>query len=339
LQQIFDNWHDDYFSGADHACSLVIPDGRSLWLFGDTERGGMTVDGGRAADEWFVRSSFLLFGQGRLRVVYGADGYAILPTGPEGTVTWPHGAAVDGGVLYVFTSRVRVTGRSALAFDVLGSELVSYRLPPGEDPCLLGVRNLPAYRDQRWGAAVTTAGGYVYVYASVHSRRKWIFGNDVQVARVRSGYLPDFPRWEYWDGCRWSPRAQDARAILDADGGPSTAMSVHRRTDGTWVLLSKQHDAFGQYVSVWTAPAPEGPWCLTNPAVAPAPSFVHDHRFTYNAFAHPEIQLPSGNLLVTLSRNSLAPVDLRRDANLYMPQFLEVPTDKIGGQLLPTQWD
>lgn len=298
----------------------------------------MTANGKRATDESFVRSSFLLYEPGRLRVVYDANCGGVLPNGPEGTVTWPHGAAVDRDLLHVFGSRVRVTGQSALAFDVLDGVLVSYVLPPAGDPYLLGMRPIPAYRDQRWGAAVTSSDGYLYVYATVHCRHHWVFGNDVYVARVRSGYLLDFPRWEYWDGDTWSHRARDARIVVDAVRGPGTAMSVHRRSDGVWVLLSKQHDAFGQWISTWTAPAPEGPWSLSNPALAPAPSFVHGHRFTYNAFAHPEIPLASGGLLVTVSRNSMAPVELRQDANLYMPQFLEVPVADVGGRLLPTRW-
>ena len=316
----------------------MIPDGRSLWLFGDTERGRMTADGRRTTDESFVRSSFLLYDRSRLRVVYDENGGGVLPNGPEGTVTWPHGAAVEHGVLHVFGSRVRVTGRSALAFDVLDGVLVSFGLPPGGDPYLLGMRSLPTHRDPRWGAAVTSADGYLYVYATVHSRHHLVFGNDVYVARVPSGQLLDFPRWRYWDGDGWSPRARDAQVILDAVGGPGTAMSIHRRWDGTWVLLSKQHDAFGQWISTWTAPAPEGPWWVSNPTLTRSPSFVHDHRFTYNAFAHPEIPLSSGALLVTVSRNSMAPVDLRQDANLYMPQFLEVPLADVGGRLLPTRW-
>lgn len=338
MQQIFDNWHDDYFSGADHGCSLVIPDGRSLWLFGDTERGRMAVDGSRASDENFVRSSFLLVGHGRLRVVYGKDGGAVLPAGPEGTVTWPHGAALDHGALHVFASLVRVTGRCALAFDVLDLVVASYTVPPGHDPCLLAVHSLPTYRDQQWGAAVTTMGDYLYIYATAHRHERCVFGKDVYLARVRSGQVLDFARWQYWTGGGWSSSARDARVVIAADDGPGTAMSVHQRSDGAWVLLSKQNDAFGQCVSIWTAPTPWGPWSLSNPAVAAAPSFVADQRFTYNAFAHPEIPLASGGLLVTVSRNSLAPVDLTRDANLYMPQFLEISTAQTGGRLLPTRW-
>lgn len=298
----------------------------------------MAADGGRATDESFVRSSFLLYERRRLRVVYDANGGGVLPNGPDGTVTWPHGAAVDHGVLHVFGSRVRVTGSSALAFDVLDGVLVTYGLPPYGDPCLLGMQSLPDYRGQRWGAAVTSAEGFLYVYATVHSRKHWVFGNDVYVARVPSGHLLDFPRWQYWDGDGWSHRARDGRVVLAADRGPGTAMSIHRRWDGAWVLLSKQHDAFGQWVSTWIAPAPQGPWSLSNPTLAPSPSFVHEHRFTYNAFAHPEISLASGALLVTVSRNTMTPVELRQDANLYMPQFLEVPMADIGGRLLPTRW-
>lgn len=50
------------------------------------------------------------------------------------------------------------------------------------------------------------------------------------------------------------------------------------------------------------------------------------------------LPLASGGLLVTVSRNSLISGDSRRDANLYMPQFLEVAPADVGGHLLPTQW-
>jgi hypothetical protein len=271
-------------------------------------------------------------------MVYGGDGGAVLPNGLEATATWPHGAAVDHGMLHVFATQVRITGRSALDFSGVQLVLVTYALPWGHDPRLLAVRTVPAFRDQRWGAAVTAADGNLYIYATAHRQQHWVFGNDVYVARIRTGQLLDFARWEYWDGNSWSRRAAEAQTVLNADGGPGTAMSVHQRGDGRWTLLSKQHDAFGQGISLWTAPAPEGPWLLSAPHVAPAPSFVHDLRFTYNAFAHPEIPLASGNLLVTVSRNSLLPADSRMDANLYMPQFLEVPASVIGGRLLPTQW-
>lgn len=338
-QQLFNGWHDAAFSGGDQTYSMLLPDGRSLWLFADTEQGPMTASGARGPGRTYVHNSIMIW-DGRCAHLVDPGGHAaVMPNDPDGSFYWSSVAAVDRGDLQVFALKTHATGPGTLDFQTTGTSLFTFSLKPGSDPVLSRRQPLPGDGTWQWGAAVTADSGYVYVYATAKSAQPLVFGKGVRVARAPAGGLAQLSTWTYWTGSNWSPSESDATDILPAEVGPSSTFAVHQHPDGSWELTSKQFDMLGDWVAAWSAPHPWGPWTLDNPNVLQAPSFSPTpNTLAYNSFTHPEVQLSSGKLLMTVDRNTTSGSEFMADANAYMPQFFEIPLDAVGGRLLPVVW-
>ncbi len=325
-QAAFDGLNDASWSGADQGSSLRLPDGRLLWVFDDTFQGGEEPDGSRSPGTRFVHNSLVLSDGGCLRGVTGPTGAEVVPDTPDGQWFWPLHAVVDGGRLFLPSSRVaRVTGPDDVSsFSTDGTWLAELTLPAGGTPTFSRLWSTPASgtpdTTPQWGSAVAQADGYTYVYGTQRVAEPFVFGKALYVARVPAGKLTSLSAWRFWDGSRWVAPAGSARAVKGAVGGVSTSLSVWRAGDGTWRALTKKDDYLGQDVVLLRAPAPTGPW--SEVVVGTSPSGAQPGQTTYNAFGHPQVPLTDGGLLWSVSRNDDW-ADHLADADLYKPQFAQ----------------
>ena len=100
--------------GGDVGADALLQDGRRLWLFGDTLRGGQ-------AGPTYVRNSMLVTDEKCIRAVVPESGGALIPdrtgAGENPVGYWPMSTVVDEragyDLLYVTTQRVRTTGSDA----------------------------------------------------------------------------------------------------------------------------------------------------------------------------------------------------------------------------------
>ena len=328
FQRMFDARNDLGWSGGDQAASLRLPDGRTLWVFGDTVLGREAPDGGYAPGARMVHNSFLLQDRGCLAAVNGPHGGEVVPDARNGDYYWPLAATHDAGRLVVTVARVRRTGPGALDFRGVGTEAAVFRLAPRGTPRFERMAPLPStgapeVRPQ-YGHALVVDRGHTYVYASRKVREPLVFGKAVTVARVPAGRLLDLRQWRYWDGRSWSPRPSDAADVVPAGpSGWSTSFSVLRRPGGRFQYVTKADDFLGTAVVSGTAASPQG--AFTRVAVASYPSFRRPHEVLYNPLAHPEQRLSDGSLLVSISRNTTDFALTTADADRYKPQFFAVP--------------
>ena len=328
FQALFDAKHDDSWSGGDQAASFPLPDGRVLWLFGDTVLGRQTPTGRYAPGARMVHNSFLLQDRGCLQAVRGPHGSAPIPDAANGDYFWPLAATTDRGRLVVTVARIRRTGRTAMDFAGVGTEAAVFTLPRFGTPRLLRMARLPSTgtpeEQPHYGHALVASGGFTYVYASRKVRGRLVFGTSVSVARVPSGRLLDLRAWRYWDGRSWRAEASSAASIVTAEGeGWSTSFSVIRRADGAFQYVTKGNGFLGSAVLTGLSRTPQG--AFSRVVAASYPSFRRPHEVLYNPLAHPEQRLRGGGLLVTICRNSTA-FSLRSSrADLYKPQFFSIP--------------
>lgn len=315
---------------ADQATSLALPDGRFLWLFGDTVQGRLTrTDGAIAVREWRMPHNSVVLTRGRtcgrISVHTGPNGTSLLPDA-AGNAHWPMSAVHDRGRLFVFASRVRLTGGQ---FFGLGTRLARLRLDPGGEPEFAGWRRTPAtgvdeLRGIQWGAAAVRRGGYTYVYGVRRARTEMVFGRSLYVARVPQGHLTSLRTWRYWNGKRWARGQRRARPIIAAVGGVDATLSVHR-VAGRWVAVTKADGMLGDRIVMLSAPAPYGPWREATLRSTETTADLRRGDVTYTAMAHPEARLASGRLLVTVSRNNLDPAKVLTDVERGRPLFFEAP--------------
>jgi hypothetical protein len=305
------------WAGGDQASSVALPDGRILWLFGDTLRRG-------ARGMEMVHNSMVIADGGCLRPVLAAT--EIFPDAADGTWFWPQHAAVRGDRLHVFVSRVRRAGGGPFGFTLDGTEIAEFGLASGRDPVLLRRVRTPStgHGEDRpqWGAAIAMHGATTYVYGTARVDRPLVFGKALYVARVATSALADRRAWRYWDGHGWSPAPGAAAVIHPAVDGVSTSLSVDRLPDGRWLAVTKKNEFLGTDVVALTGPGPAGPW--TETTLAAAPSYTEPGRLAYTALAHPEVALAGNRLLVTVCRNDESLAAVYADPGRYKPRFLEV---------------
>lgn len=156
------------FTGADVRANAELQGGRGLWVFGDTLR-----EPGFKGQK-LVRNSMLMFSPGCATVVMPRDKGAVVPDRADGVGYWPMDVAVSGHDGYdlvgVSLQRVRTTGPGVFDFEVLGPSYALFKVPIGEAPQLLLVRDVgpddPDTRRPMWGAAVEEDGGWIYLYGT-----------------------------------------------------------------------------------------------------------------------------------------------------------------------------
>ncbi|MDX6218102.1 MAG: hypothetical protein QOG99_3686, partial [Frankiales bacterium] len=320
-QAMFDGKNDATWAGGDQAATVPLPDGRDLWLFGDTIRGTRRPDGSRSPASAFVHNSVLVQTRGCLVAVPAAA--EVIPSPRPGEWYWPQDGVLQGTRLVVFCARVRRTGPGTADFTTVGVDAAVFSLRSGL-PVLERMTSTPSSltpeRGDQYGKAVVRVGAWLYVYGS--RGLPGTFGRAVTVARVRPAALLDPRTWRYWSGSGWSVHASAARPVVAAGRhGWSSAFSVFRGADGRLHGLSKEEDVFGRWVVTGTAAGPTS--SFTRRVVLDAPS-RHTGVVLYNALAHPRLPMAGGLLLVSVCRNSLDLDQVWADAGLYRPQFAAV---------------
>jgi Domain of unknown function (DUF4185) len=322
-QRAFDDLNSDTWSGGDQTASIRLPDGRVLWLFGDTFQGGVNPDGSRAPDTRLVHNSLVIADRGCLRGVSGPTGAEVVPNTPDGQFFWLQQGFFVGSTLYATAIRVRKTGSGAFDFATTGTFLVRLVYAPGGTPAFAALYGTPAGNTPEatplWGTGVAQADGYTYFYGT--RSVPGVLGKALYVARVLTPEVTLPAAWRFWTGTTWSAAAGSARPVRAAVGGVSTSLSVWRRPDGTWCGLTKKDGVFGKEIVLLGARDPTGPW--TETVVGLSPSFVHPGEFTYTSLAHPEIPLADAALLISTNHNDMDWSRLMADADLYKPRFSE----------------
>lgn len=311
------------WQAADIGASAQLSDGRLVWVFGDTVRAA-------SLSPRIVANSMLVSdGPCVSQVLPPGDG-PVIPDDPSGAVHWPMSVAVlpqDDGhdLIVVLSSRIDRGDTDEFGFTYLGSTAALFRVARQGVPERIAVVDVTPDRRSleqiNWGAASTVSGRWLYAYGTRLTGEKYVFGRELYVGRAPIGDLQNRARWAFWDGSGWQPDHQKAAPILAADGGVSQTLSVHRVGDH-FLAVSKRDGDLGDFVYTWTSPSPVGPW-TPRQAVA-APFEVHDDELQYAPLAHPEVPLASGDLLVSISRNTTDLGRLFTDPELGRPRFVEV---------------
>jgi hypothetical protein len=294
-------------------------------VFGDTLREA-DFEGQR-----LVRNSMLIFSPSCATVVMPADHGAVVPDRDDGVGYWPMdlGAVQLAGydLVGVSLQRVRTTGAGIFDFQVLGPAIALFRVPRGEAPELLFVRDLgPDDADPArpmWGAAIEPSGNSVYIYGTSRPSGQDTFGMALSVARVHLLQVADQDAWRYWDGRRWRRDASRAVTLIPAVGGVSEVLSVFQR-NAAWYALSKRDDVFGTDLVIWKAPLPTGPFVASAP-LAQLPSNSEGGLLRYMPLAHPDLLPEPDSVVVSYSRNVADLQRLLERPGLYRPRFLRVP--------------
>jgi hypothetical protein len=315
------------FTGGDGTYSVLLPDGRTAWIFGDTFIEGVNPDNTREPqDPIFVRNAVVVQDGDQMTTLYQRvhgkrASFAIHPDSrKEGHLLedsvwfWPGDGYVERDQLRIFYSEMVQADTGMWGFDWRGTWIGSYSLPDLEEIELVKLRDR-SETHLRFGHAVCEEGDLLYVYGAGDEK------NPYAARYMRGGFAGP---WEYFDGEKWQDDIDRAAPMGEIHG--SEQFSVFP-LDERYVLVT-QMNGISDEICSFTSVSPFGPW--ENKQLlytTPLPDST-DNLFTYNAVAHPQFT-EDGMLLISYNTNSYVLQDHFNNALVYRPRFIRVPVELI----------
>jgi hypothetical protein len=323
---------------------MALPDGRVLWLYGDTFAGRVQSDGSIAPGWRLPHNSFIVQDGACFRPLMGGSPgarSAIIPA-PSGEWYWPTTGVVEntpsGNVLRVFAYHEKATaGPAPFNFALIDMQIATFTLP---DLQFVGVQALPngvpSDQTYSWGQSTLVVDRTVYIFGrgTAANATGPDAGRDHRVARVALGSLTTGP-WQFYNGGTTGTDADwasdpTAAALLTfvADNPPLPSgaqsakpydpMNVVPDPHGGYLAVGQLGEVvpgiFGTEISGWTAATPQGPWHYAGKVAATSQT---GNEFTYGARL--ELNLPGGTPTVLYSLNSFD--DVTKNVALYGVKF------------------
>lgn len=332
VDRLFQN--TDGWIGGDGAYSVALSAERTLWLFSDTWVG--KVQGGKRTNASLVNNTVAIQEgrgpQARVRFIVrtandGKPAALITPADGQGWFWLFAGLRVDDK-LYLFLAQFEKSGGGAFGFRQIGQWLGIVSNPEAEPTAWkIEQRRLPfaefsRQRQRSFGAAMLQKGDQVYIYGTDEDDSQALHDRYLTLARVPAAAIGDFAAWRFFHDGRWVADARLADHLAD---GMATEGSVHYDAKANHYVLVYSERWLSPRILARTAAAPMGPWSPSQ-VLYECPEPAHDKRlFSYAAKAHPEISR-EGELLISYVTNSSDFWHVARDASLYWPRFVRVPT-------------
>jgi len=280
--------------------SFAVPGG-TLWTFGDTFLGKRNADGtpdfqggGLFSSIAFLPESDKSFPPA-LRYKTGPDGVAVSPLAllpeeePGVYLIWPHGGIYAGGKYYLYYQMIQKTGNGSWDFKGVGSGLAESDTPLGD------YRRLCPGDDWHFPVApaqVIEAGDWLYLYEIIGSEGK----TGAALARVKGAGIASPAAYEYY-----SPpekrfvKDKSAQGILvPAAGQVSVAYNAYC---GGWLMATSSDLFHPREITLYLAPAPEGPWRAIGGITAPETRQGKKVELVYCAYLHPELFRDGGKTI------------------------------------------
>jgi hypothetical protein len=305
---------------ADATFSIVLPDGRTLWLFGDTFIG--EVDPGNAIlpGASMIRNSGVIQQGTVLQTLFGGTRdrpQEFIPTAhPDSTWYWPEHGWMEGDTLRIFVARYRHNPEAPAGFQFAydGNDIACFTYPGLEFirtvPVRAGLLNGVIYGDR-----VLEDANYIYIYG----RKEDDPGSNIPYphsARALKGKVME-QEWEFHTAAGWSTDPTESLRINNFPVSQQYSVSTYR---GKYILLT-QDIWLSPRIWSFTSDSPVGPW-ETRKLVYTTPETTGE-VFTYNAYVHPQFDQDQ-EMLVSYNVNGDF-WSIFSNVEIYRPRFIRVP--------------
>jgi hypothetical protein len=303
----------DGWTGGDGTVSILLPDGRTVWLFGDTLLGTVSADETRSVDTPFIRNSLLVQNgtrmETRMRFAGGEPTSFFVPSSADQWF-WPGHGIVDGDQLKIFLHRFEQTELKLWAWHWVGTDLASVSLPSLE---LTGIEPAPSENGILYGVSLLEEDAYIYIYGTADRKHP----KEAHLARAPTGGIHG--PWAYYSGASWSDQPTASQSILT---GVSTQYSVIHAGRHFYLFTMDGRNVFSNIIVVYRAAQPQGPW--QGPLTIYQAPETNSQVAAYNPFTHPQFSVEN-SLLLSYNLNHISdPNALYQDASIYRPRFIRV---------------
>jgi hypothetical protein len=303
------------WTGGDGAISYKLPDGRSLWLWGDSFLDTVYPDRHRPV-VGFIHNQITTMDAdgGNFKTYYGGTKENPKPffEAKGDSFYWPTYTIMNPNKtkLYIFLDKIVAFGSGAFDFKVTGVDVAILNYPS------LSIQQiLPFSQDTlvNWaGDAYESSDGFVYLYGTETTK----YNKFIHVARFPKSNPFNI---KYWNGTAWIKNASQSVRV---QGGVSEGFSFFEY-EGKQYLLS-QENLLGPNIYLWDAASPVGPFSRKRLVYTTMQKVGNFKVWTYNAKAHTQFIDNNGRLLVGYCSNSQTAQGLIKNADTYRPYFVWV---------------
>ena len=311
-------------TAGDGMYSILLPDGRSIFLMGDSYTGKVTA-GARSTSDHMFRNTYQVYDNGKVSAITSpGDHSAAVPVDypDERRWYWPGHGFVSGNTLYIFQLLMYQGAAGAWGFRYQETHVLEYSLP--------GITLIRDYKvpyngtsEAVYGAAALNDGDWIYVYAQYEVANSWV--SQVLCARAKLAELGT--KWEYYTGKGWSSDSKDAVPLEGLSSIMVSSQFNVFKLRGKYVLLT-QHKMLGDgRIFTAVSDTPYGPWTNLK-QIFKVPELSSSKWFTYNAMAHPQFER-DGKILVSFCVNTEDFSEQFTNVESYRPRFFWYPVDKI----------
>lgn len=324
---------------SDATISLLLPDGNTLWLWGDCIIGEKesTFDVKNDAAS-FINNSAIIEEDGVLTAYYQGsmeDPSSLIP-GEGDDIFWPEHATIENDTIKIFAIRIIHDDNGIPGFNFrVGTTHLAYFKYPGLEH--IKTQEIADITDStmRFGTHVFDYEGY-----------KYIFGKKDTVVNGHKYPLPLLARvvnsveepWQFYAGNdRWSKICSEAVPI--GDRPMSESFFVHEK-NGKFYLIMHEIWLLGE-LYILESDKLTGPWNrvgtggIENKFAVIKP---HGKNFTYNLFAHPHFS-QGEKILISYNVNNSDFWPIFDDTRNYRARFHWLDVERAVSTNVPDTLD
>ena len=311
LDSLFNQYFTRYsgWNSGDGAQSILLPDGRSVWLFGDSFVGPVNPNRTRANGNFLINNAAMIQNDNVFTSYYGGTAAApkalFVPADPT-HFYWTRHGFVDNNKLYVTLMELANITTNGTTSTVHEADKVAVLSLP--DMKFIRLIDIPYKNAISYGDRSFIDGNYHYIFGM------WSDGwsTKLYMARAKINHAED--PWEFYsNNDQWV--ADMSQAIPITIPGHVTEPTVINR-NGRYYLFTQQN-FYSKNILMYRADKPEGPYSEEK-LIYTTPDSVQ----TYLALAHPQF-IENNTLLIGYSLGgdifaSFKNVDIER------PHFIRV---------------
>lgn len=320
---------------SDATISIPLPNGKVLWLFGDTHLDNLNTTTNTVPCMFQVRNSMMVqdaVDRNQFITILDNTKNDINRTpvklvNNDTTLFWPGHGYVRGDTVTTFWFRYHST-----KLTTIGIYAVKMYWPTLTDATAIkSIKKIPvndaALKDFEFGNAVIAdeASNYLYVYGH---KKNWI---------VLEPYIARCPldnvmgKWEFYDGSGWSSDLSKAHKISNEWVSPS--FSAIKLKDKYYIITQENGYltcGLGRQMFAYSSDTPFGPFVNKKTIWVLNDMYKGSYMITYNGTAHPEFNA-NDELLISYNVNGICPSECqnawtdRMNADTYRPKFVRVP--------------
>ncbi|MFA5820139.1 MAG: hypothetical protein WC854_12780 [Bacteroidales bacterium] len=320
---------------ADGTISLLLPDGKTLWLFGDCFIGEKNGEFGiNPLKSKMINNAAILEESSILTAYYGGsfeNPSSFIP-GDGQDFFWPEHAIIENDTLKIFSVRVmyKDNGTPGFNFQVGTSYIASYKYPNIE---YINTSKTKYITDStmRFGTCILKSANYTYIFGLKDTSSGSMKWSIPYLARVTQSV--DEP-WQFYAGSdSWSYNCKEAKPV--GDRPMSESFFVYEKNNKFYLIMHEIWTVGELYIM--EADKITGPWNRSSTGGTETRFAIikpHTNNFSYNLFAHPQFQ-NGEKILISFNVNTNDFNSIYSDTRNYRARFFWLSVDEAVRTSIP----